>query len=164
MKKALSMILVLCLVFSVFAFTGCAPTVEEPNENQPIRHTVDLTVDNLWKYVDVSITGNGANAGSDVSIFGSIKGVLDFALYENVVIAFDVIYYTPDMTEDEYQSYTMLIALNAAGDAEFETTYLGTTSVTLGKWNGYKGELVNLKNYNRKIYVQSVTGTVSYIL
>lgn len=80
------------------------------------------------------------------------------------MITFELVYYTPDQTEDEYGSYTMLIALNAAGDAEFETTHLGTTGVTLGKWHGFNGELVNLRNYNRKINVKSITGKVIYTM
>ncbi len=80
------------------------------------------------------------------------------------MITFELVYYTPDQTEDECGSYTMLIALNAAGDAEFETTHFGTTGVTLGKWNGFNGELVNLHNYNRKINVKSITGKVIYTM
>ena len=58
----------------------------------------------------------------------------------------------------------MFIKLNTAGDAVFETTYLGITNVTLRKWNGVNGELVNLLNYNRKIMVKSITGNIIYTM
>lgn len=80
------------------------------------------------------------------------------------MIGFEVVYYTPNQTEEDYKSYTMFIKLNTAGDAVFETTYLGITNVTLRKWNGVNGELVNLLNYNPKIMVKSITGNIIYTM
>jgi len=56
----------------------------------------------------------------------------------------------------------MRIACNAAGDAAFETTYLGITNVTVGKWLCADGELVSLESYNFKIHLKSVSGKVIY--
>ena len=83
-------------------------------------------------------------------------------LYEDVVFTFEVIYYTNGQKEEEYQSYTMRIGCNAAGDAKFETDYLGLTDVTVGKLLGRDGELVSLENYNWKLHFVSVTGKVIY--
>ena len=64
--------------------------------------------------------------------------------------------------KEDYQSYTMKIGCNAAGDAKFETNYLGLTNVTVGKWLGTDGELVSFENYNWKVHFLSVTGKVIY--
>ena len=56
----------------------------------------------------------------------------------------------------------MRIGCNAAGDAKFETDYLGLTDVTVGKLLGRDGELVSLENYNWKLHFVSVTGKVIY--
>ena len=64
--------------------------------------------------------------------------------------------------DEDYQSYTMKIGCNAAGDAKFETNYLGLTNVTVGKCLGTDGELVSFENYNWKVHLLSVTGKVIY--
>ncbi len=160
MKKAVSALLILCFLLSTLLLSGCQ-TVIPPEDNGAVHTEVDLDMNNLWKYITISISGPAA-AGSEASIHCEINGVLDYALYEDVVIGFNVYYYTSDQSDDEYQYYTMYIALNAAGNAEFMTTYLGTTSVKYGKWAGIDGELVNLHNYNRKIYAEHVSGKVIY--
>ena len=69
---------------------------------------------------------------------------------------------TDGQKEEDYQSYTMKIGCNAAGDAKFETNYLGLTNVTIGKWLGTDCELVSFENYNWKVHFLSVTGKVIY--
>ncbi len=162
MKKVVSLFIIFSVLLTALSLVGCQSNEKIHNKNQPTQTVVELTENNYWKYIDLQFSGNGNKAGEDGSIFCTINGVLDFALYDDVVIAFDVIYYTDDQSDDEYNRYTMFIALNAAGNAEFETTHSGTTNVEYGKWNGIDGELVYLHDYNRKIVVKSITGKVIY--
>ena len=105
---------------------------------------------------------NNLNAGGKGRFSYDIEGVLDYALYEDVVFTFEVSYYTDGQKEEDYQSYTMKIGCNAAGNAKFETNHLGLTNVTVGKWLGTDGELVSFENYNWKVHFLSVTGKVIY--
>ncbi len=164
MKKITSIVLIITLLLlSVFTFSGCKKSNTANNEeNLPERTVVLLNENNYWKYMDVTTDIGSVFAGGKGSISYDINGVLDYALYEDVVFSFDVFYYTDGQTDDQYQSYTMRIACNAAGDAAFETTYLGITNVTVGKWLGTSGNLVSFENYNWKIHFKSVSGKVIY--
>lgn len=158
--KSIILLLIICLT-SGFTFFGCQN--QQPiNENQPTKTVVELNENNYWKYLNVSQSGNYDD--EKTTIFHEINGVLDYALYEDVVFSFDVIYYTDGQAQEEYQSYTMRIACNNAGDAKFETTWLGITNVTVGKWLGIDGNLVSFANYNWKIHMNSVCGKVIYTL
>lgn len=162
MKKTTALLLTLSIILSTLLLAGCKPSELIDSEKQPERMVIELDENNYWKYFNVSCDTNGVHAGKKDSIICEITGVLSFALYENVVFSFDVFYYTDDQTDDEYQSYTMRIGCNAAGDAKFETFYNGITSTSVGKWLGIDGELVSFENYNRKINIKSVTGKVIY--
>ena len=158
--KSIILLLIICLT-SVFTFVGCQN--QQPiNENQSTKTVVELNENNYWKYFNVNQSSNSDD--EKPTVFHEINGVLDYALYEDVVFAFDVIYYTDGQPEEEYQSYTMRIACNNAGDAKFETTWLGLTNVTVGKWLGADGDLVSFANYNWKIHMNSVCGKVIYTL
>ncbi len=161
MKKIFALLFIILTVFTLsFSLVGCQREEEPANENLPVRTVVELNANNYWKYFNVSQSGNIDD--EKPTVFHEINGVLGYALYEDVVFFFDVIYYTDGQTDDQYQSYTMRIACNAAGDAAFQTTYLGLTNVTIGKWLGADGELVSLENYNWKIHFQSVSGKIIY--
>ena len=162
MKKILSLFMVVSILLSTLLLVSCQPAEEPDNENRPIRTVVELNENNYWKYFEVSSYANNVHAGGDGTFGYEIMGVLNYALYEDVVFTFDVIYYTEGQTDDQYQSYTMRIGCNAAGDAMFETTHLGITNVTVGKYLGIDGELVSFENYNWKIHFKSVTGKVIY--
>ncbi|MBQ3016600.1 MAG: hypothetical protein IJD79_07460 [Clostridia bacterium] len=164
MKKLTSLLLIITLlVLSLFIFSGCKNSNSTDKEEKiPVRTEIELNEYNYWKYINVTTDIGSVFAGGKGSISYNINGVLDFALYEDVVFIFDVIYYRDGQTEEEYQGYTMSIACNAAGDAAFETTYLGITNVTVGKWLGTSGNLVSFENYNWKIHFKSVSGKVIY--
>lgn len=162
MKKAIVFFLMCSIILTMLTLTGCQSTEKTVNENQPTRTIVELNENNYWKYLNTNYDTNGVHAGEQGSISYEITGVLDYALYQDVVFSFYVIYYTDGQTEEEYQDYTMRIGCNAAGDANFETVYLGITNVTVGKWLGTDGELVSFENYNWKIHFKSVTGKVIY--
>ena len=162
MKKIISLFLIISLLLFALSLVGCKSNEEPDNENQPTRTVVELNENNYWKYFEVSSDANNVHAGGDGTFSYEIRGILDYALYGDVVFTFDVIYYTEGQTDDEYQSYTMRIGCNAAGDAVFETTHLGITNVTVGKYLGIDGQLVSFENYNWKIHFKSVTGNVIY--
>lgn len=157
MKKIFSFFIGVMLMFCI---VGCGTNSESSNGRTTTNTVVELNENNYWKYFNVFQSGNIDD--EKPTIFYEIQGVLDYALYEDVVFVFDVIYYTDGQSDDQYQSYTMRIACNAAGDAAFETTYLGDTNVKIGKWLGTDGELVSLVNYNWKIHFNSVSGKVIY--
>lgn len=157
MRKIIRLFLGLVLMFCV---AGCGTNSDSNNSSNTTITVIGLNENNYWKYFNVFQSGNIDE--EKPTIFYEINGVLDYALYEDVVFVFDVIYYTDGQSDDQYQSYTMRIACNAAGDAAFETTYLGVTNVKIGKWLGADGELVSLVNYNWKIHLNSVSGKVIY--
>lgn len=160
MKKYISLLLVILSLISMLTLSGCQVEKSVTNKNESTRTVVELNENNYWKYFSIRQSGNIDD--EKPTVFHEINGVLDFALYEDVVFQFDVIYYADGQPEEEYQSYTMRIACNAAGDAVFETSYLGITNVTVGKWLGTDGELVSLANYNWKIHFNSVSGKITY--
>ena len=161
MKKQLSLLLAIIMGLTlIFSLAGCQPEIEATDENQKSRTVIELNESNYWKYININFSGNHDDEKPAVSY--EINGVLDYAFYEDVVLAFDVIYYADGQPEEEYLSYTMRIACNAAGDAKFETTYLGTTNVSVGKWLGVDGDLISFINYNWKIHFKSVSGKVIY--
>ncbi len=154
-------VMALCLLSTVALF-GCQSD-KTPNGNvEPEKTVIELNENNYWKYINMQLEVDNGSAGEMYSTSCVVSGVLDFALYEDVVISFDVIYYTDGQSEEEYQSYTMRIACNAAGDAVFETTSLGITNVSVGKWLGTDGELVSFYNYNWKIHFKSISGNVIF--
>ena len=163
MKKSIAVFLVCGIVLTALLLTGCQPAGKGDGKELTTRTVVELNESNYWKYFAVSCDmKNDLNAGGKGRVGYDIEGVLDYALYEDVVFTFEVIYYTDGQKEEEYQSYAMRIGCNAAGDAKFETDYLGLTDVTVGKLLGTDGELVSLENYNWKLHFISVTGKVIY--
>lgn len=161
MKRIKSVWLAMMIgVACIFGLVGCKQEGNQTKGEQPVRTVIELNENNYWKYLSVMQSGDIDDEKPTIS--HEINGVLDYALYEDVVFAFDVIYYVDGQTYDQYQSYTMRIACNAAGDAAFETTYLGYTNVSIGKWLGADGELVSLVNYHWKIHFNSVLGKVIY--
>ena len=154
MKRALSFLLALVLCLSVLS--GCAV--------RQTRHVVELNNENLWKYLSVSLTTDFVDAESEAPLACSIRGVLDYALYEDVVLTFEVVYYKPETpTVSDQKSYTVAIALNAAGDAEFEIPYHGLVQIKngVGQVRDY-GSSTELYWFKRSLRLNSVSGTVTY--
>ena len=160
MKKLFAILI--CAIMCVTLLASCDSEEHEHINDKDAITVIELNENNYWKYINVSHSASYDDERKSISY--EITGVLDYALYEDVVVLFDVIYYTEGQSEEEYQSYTMRIACNASGDAVFETTYLGITNVTVGKWLGADGELVSFENYKWKIRMKSVTGKVIYNL
>ena len=72
-------ILVFLLAAAVFltGLSGCAA-----GEGKRTRTVVELTQENLWKYIAVALDTDFVPAQSDEALEGSVNGVLDYALYE----------------------------------------------------------------------------------
>ena len=162
MKKSIAIFLACIIVLTAFFLTGCQMSGNGDEKGQTTRTVVELNENNYWKYFTVNYDMNNLNAGGKGQFNYDIEGVLDYALYEDVVFTFEVSYYTDGQKEEEYQSYTMKIGCNAAGNAKFETNHLGLTNVTVGKWLGTDGELVSFENYNWKVNFLSIEGKVIY--
>ena len=162
MKRILSIFLLISVISALLLISGCGLAEEGKNENCPERTIVELNDNNYWKYFEITSSANNTHSGGVGSFVYEIRGALDFALYDDVVFSFDVIYFKEGETDESYQSYTMRIGCNAAGDAVYETVEAGITNVTVGKYLGIDGELVSFENYNWKVHFKSVTGKVIY--
>lgn len=164
MKKNIAAFFACVVALTALLFTGCQSADKDGggNNQQPTQTVIELDENNYWKYFAVAYDMSNLYPGGKGQFSYDIKGVLGYALYDNVIFSFNVFYYTDGQKVEEYQSYTMKIGCNAAGCAEFETTYLGTTNVTVGKWLGANGKLASFANYHWKIQFNSVTGKVIY--
>ena len=162
MKKSIALFFACIIVLTALLLTGCQISGNGDEKGQTTRTVVGLNENNYWKYFTVNYDMNNLNAGEKGRFSYDIEGVLNYALYEDVVFTFEVSYYTDGQKEEDYQSYTMKIGCNAAGNAKFETNYLGLTTVTVGKWLGADGELVSFENYNWKVNFLSIEGKVIY--
>ena len=155
MKKIVSLLLVLIIsIISMPLLFGCQ-TKENPKTN-----IIEIDNNNYWKYFNVTGVSSG---GSYQNSFYKIEGILNFALYDNIIIAYDVIYYQVGDSEEEYKSYTIYIECNAAGNASF-TVFSENIYVGVGKLVKIDGEQVDLESYNWKVQFKSISGNVIYAL
>lgn len=165
MKRNIIAFFVCGIVLTALLFTGCQPaTGSSDGKEQPTQTVIELGENNYWKYFNISYDMNNLYPGGKGRFAYEIEGVLGFALYEDVVFSFDVFYYIDGQQPEDYQSYTMKIGCNYAGGAKFETTYLGSTNVSVGKWLGADGNLAGFENYRWKIQFNAVSGKVIYTL
>lgn len=90
----------------------------------------------------------------------SISGVLSHAVYEDVVLTFQVQRY-PNKGE-EMIAYEVRVLLNAAGEAAFKIDTGGLARILNGKGEcGYDAH-AELSSHNRDIQLKSVEGKVIY--
>jgi len=151
MKRSAHRLLALALCLS--ALSGCA--------RQPVQR-VTLSEENLWQYVAVAPTADFVPAQSDAPLVCCVRGVLDYALYEDVLLTFEVVYYKPESPNvPDQKSYTVSVALNAAGGAQFEVPYTGLAQIKngVGSIRDY-GDSAELYWFNRTLRLTGVTGTV----
>lgn len=151
MRKALCVVLIISLC--ICSFPGCS---------EKERQVVELTNDNYWQYLNVSEGNDFAEANSETALSGSIRGVLDYAYYEDVVLIYEVAYRADHSDWENAKRYEVKVTLNAAGDADFEVTYNGIAVPVNGV--GYAdSETVNeLYGYYRNLFFKSVSGKVIY--
>lgn len=168
MKRNFAVFFACVIALTALLFTGCQSSDKDGGGSEKVQQStqtvVELDENNYWKYFTVTYDMNNLYPSGKGRFSYDIKGVLDYALYDEVVFSFDVFYYTDGQKVEDYQSYTMQIACNAAGCAEFETNYLGITNVTVGKWLGANDKLASFENYHWKIQLNSVAGKVIYSL
>ena len=112
MKKALNVVLIICLLASVVsAFAGCNTEIntDAPNNNDPRElHVIELSNENYQKYLDWSF-----DYSTNTGIF---EGVLNYALYDISVVVKRT--FSSDESESTYEE-TFTFSLNAAGCTKF---------------------------------------------
>lgn len=75
---------IVSIVLTALLLTGCQPSDNGNDKEQPTRTVVELNENNYWKYFTVSYDMNNLNAGGKGRFCYDIKGVLDYALYEEL--------------------------------------------------------------------------------
>lgn len=148
----------LLFVVMLLCLCGCS-SAEKNYEKQEFETIIELNEENYWKYFNVNGSGSGL-----IAIY-HITGVLDFALYEDVVFEYDIVYHDKNESEVNQKSFTIKIGCNASGDASFTISSTGNGNVTIGKWYGVvSGESVNLEKYQWEVKFKSITGKVKYTI
>ncbi len=123
---------------------------------------VELTMENAWEYLAIDYVQGYVNQSKDDALECSISGVLSHAVYEDVVLTFQVQRY-PNKGE-EMMAYEVRILLNAAGEAEFKIYTSGLAIIQNGKGEcdyQHSGH-VELHSHNRDLQLKSVEGKVIY--
>lgn len=123
--------------------------------------TVVLTKDNIDTYLNVSITGR---LGYRENYSISFKGVLNFAIYENVVVTLNMNIYAEDnspYTVGKNENFKRELILNAAGEG-ISTLYYddGTIDHVVDTGVGYN----NIVQYKCTWSIKDITGSVKYRL
>lgn len=151
--------LLMSVVLGILTLTGCVDqgTSESNSANAAERHVVTLTTDNLWYYLDAG--SNIVKPGSSDSVYLTFAGVLGFALYDNVVVKGDLVFYDPTASpaESDYSHYRFDLRLDAAGDGSFV-------------WEGdvfpasHPAGTATFFDYTRKTEVEGISGEVIYTI
>ncbi|MBR7141697.1 MAG: hypothetical protein IKD03_06075 [Clostridia bacterium] len=158
LTKFLLFVLTLILSCCLFSCTNSTPPTnnpETPLEPPQNYQKFDLSLDNFSHFFDFSYTrGVYGTYNPSVADTYTIKGVLTFAYYENVIVTLDVTYTYPSGigNTDIVKKGTYTLSLNAAGSATFRTDDPALL------------QAINCTNYSNttqeQITVKSVTGTV----
>ena len=150
MRKTISILLLITICLS--AFSGC--------DKAQVYQTVELTSVDLWQYVEVAMITDFVPAESEAPLHCAITGALDQAIYEDVVVTFEVTYYKPGESGPAQKCYDVEITLNAGGNAEFEVLSAGISQIVNGKGKSYEADPQELFWFNRSIRVTSARGKV----
>ncbi len=150
MKKVTGMIVALVIALSAFSWYNAKhePTV------------VELTKTNVWEYVVIDYINGYVRAEKEDSLRCSISGALSHAVYEDVVLIFQVQRY-PNDKGDAFR-YDVEVKLNAAGEAELEIGYSGLPRILNGKGEYDFDGHTELYWNNRDLQLKAVSGKVIY--
>ena len=152
------------LIPGIFALLlcGCQPDKESLETSNDGVTTVEITKDNLDTYFNISRTGKPGSYQTDYSII--FKGVLTFAVYENVEVSLNMHIYGDDgrpyynpMNSD----FERKIQLNAAGEG-MSTLYYSDGTIDHIVNTGLKYDM--LAHYECTWSIKAVTGTIKYRL
>ena len=156
MKRFFCMLLALVLCF--VSLSAC-----NQQANRQTRNVVELTEGNYSNYLELCYLRDFVPKGDNSNLEVAIKGVLDYAYYEDVVLTFKVKAYT-DPTKP-VKEYEINVALNAAGDADFRVEYngLGIINNGIGK-QIWQDDCCELYWFNAKIQLESVSGKIIYTI
>ena len=90
MKKSIALFFACIIVLTALLLTGCQISGNGDEKGQTTRTVVELNENNYWKYFTVNYDMNNLNAGEKGRFSYDIEGVLNYALYEDVVFTFEV--------------------------------------------------------------------------
>ena len=142
MKKLMVLMsLLVCLLF----FTSCNNSTSNKNEPEFKHYEIDITIDNYWEFLDVSLSGRTY----------TFNGVLSFAYYEDVKIKLD------RTITSEYSTniYTKIetVYLNASGSMVFiANEYTFDEIKELLNVSGYMG------SYKDTAIIKSISGKIIF--
>ena len=158
MKKALSYLLI------VSAFLLCLSGCTAADQTQT-RRVVELDNSNYWKYLAISADPTKlAEAETETVLTGSVRGVLDYAYYEDVIVTFEVRYRKERAggSPSDIKSFDVEVELNAAGEAEFKVDYTGIAVAVNGVGSAYVENPAELFWFYRNLDFKSVSGKVIF--
>ncbi len=143
MKKVL-IVLISILVCSLF-FSGCNNSTSNNHEPEFNHYEIDITLDNYWKFLDVSLLGRTY----------TFNGVLSFAYYEDVKIELNRTI-TSEYTTNIYTEIET-VYLNASGSMVFVANeYTFDEIKELLNVSGYMG------SYSDTATIKSISGKIIY--
>ena len=157
MKKVVSLVLSV-IVFSL-CFCGCAA-----KDSKQTRNVVELNNGNYWEYLNVSKGTTVAAAETETVLTGSIRGALEYAYYEDVVLIYEVIFRKEDEDLSNAKRYEVKVKLNAAGEADFMVDYTGAAKSLNGMGSAYAEHISELYWFRRNLDLKSVSGKVIYTI
>ena len=165
----------LASVLFTFFLCGCTPDEQtsgsEDNTNVSITSntsvttsndgvtSIALTKENIPTYFNVSTTGENGYNHQNFTI--SFKGVLSFAVYENVIVTLNMHIYCEDngyIYSARNDDYERKLRLNAAGEG---TSILYWSDSTIDHIINVGGDLIN---YECTWSIKSIEGYVKYRL
>lgn len=156
MKRVLCVFFALVICFS--ALSGCTAGTDRET-----RNVVELTESNYSSYLEVCYIRDFVPEESDANLEVAIKGVLEYAYYEDVVLTFKVEAYTDPVKP--VKEYEINVTLNAAGDAEFRVEYNGVGFINNGIGKQIRqDDGCELFWFKAQIRLESVSGKIIYTI
>lgn len=155
MRKVASILLVLSIC--LLCLSGC-----EVKDNKQTRRVVELDNSNWWTYLTIAEGTTVAAPQTETALSGSIRGVLDYAYYEDVVVTYELAVRMNGAEWNNAKRYEVEVKLNAAGDAEFEIVYNGIAVPSIG--NANIENPMELYGFYRNLFFKSVSGKVIYTI
>ena len=155
MRKLASVVLALSIF--LLCFSGCGA-----KDHKQTRRVVELNNSNCWKYLTITEGTTVAEPQTETALSGSIRGVLDYAYYEDVVVTYELAVRTNGAEWNDAKRYEVQVKLNAAGDAEFEIVYNGIAVPSVG--SAMIENPMELYGFYRNLFFKSVSGKVIYTI